>query len=556
MNFILQPLRFFAALRELAQKRLVPTELDTEQLRELDASIRRQALFSARMTQLRVLQALHDGLTGMLEGRDNLATAKLKLTDMYRALGYDAEAGGFPQDKAGTVPPARKGTLRDLASDKRMTLTITTNYRIAANQAFAAKGMEERRLYQWPAWELVRIGRVRTPRGFKRRKGGALEPVPGDDWQARFVAAGGELFDQGTRMIAPKTSDVWQNLGDGAGGYKDTLGNPFAPFAFGSKYGVREVARDECLILGVITDQKSEPDTQAGKEPAAVPAVRSKASAAGLDPALIEAMKRDLARQEDGSVRLKRQLDQELAAADKAYRARNAARNRLWLHGVIMNSGTHVGALLGWITRRMGKQQAGKAYDKVHTRKGGMRGKIGHPIQYKKVDSAEAQRIRAATGLDVAGYTHALDDSSIRHIHKQHGSKTKEKQRGQYPVTRAVIMRLHQLHSDPSTHIKLSKNSINGLPTIEYTWRRGGKRHTLVEEVRAKSLVPITMHISNRRIVAVDAPPARESPPETSETFHDVKNATSLRTRCKALVAALETHSSLSELRRARRAAA
>lgn len=540
MNFLLKPVRFFAALKELAKKRLVPTALNTEQLRELDASIRRQALFSARMTQLHALQSLHDGLTGMLEGTDNLATAKLKMTQMYRALGYDAEAGGFPQDQPGTVPPARQGTLRDLASDKRMTLTITTNYRVVANQAFVAKGMEARRLHQWPALELVRIGRVRTPRGFKRRKG-VLEPVPGDDWQARFVAAGGELFDKGTRMIAPKGSDVWQKLGDGAGGYKDTLGNPFAPFAFGSKWGVREVARDECLILGVITAEGNAPATKADKAPAALPAVQSKASAAGIDPALIAAMKRDLAQQEDGSVRLKRQLDQELAAADKAYRARNAARNRAWLHGVIMNSGTRAGALLGWITRQMGKMQAAKAYDKVHTRKGGMRGRIGHPIQYKKVDSAEARRIKDATGLDVAGFTHELDESAIRHIHKAHGDEAREKLRGQYPVTRAVITRLHQLHSDPSTHIKLSKASgRNSLPTIEYTWRRGGKRHTLVEEVRAQTLVPITMHIGNRRIVAVDAPPARESPPETSETFHDVPNANLLRTRCKALVAALE----------------
>lgn len=361
MTLLLQPMRFFAALRELARKKLVPTSLGTEQLREIDASIRRQALFSARMTQLRALQALHDGLQGMLEGKDNLATAKLKLTEQYRALGYDAEAGGFPQDK-GAVPPARKGTLRDLASDKRMTLTITTNYRIAANQTFAAKGMEARRLQQWPAWELVRIGRVRTPRGFKRTKGGAMEPVPGDDWQARFVAAGGELWDKGTRMIALKTSDVWQKLGDGAGGYKDTLGNPFAPFAFGSKYGVREVARDECLLLGVLS-----PDEAAQKAPEdVVPQVQCKAAAAGVDPALIEAMKRDLARQEDGSIRLKRQLDRELAAADKAYRARNSMRNRVELLCMLMNARTKnpsAATRKGWITRRRQRVQIRQGAD-------------------------------------------------------------------------------------------------------------------------------------------------------------------------------------------------
>jgi hypothetical protein len=239
---------------------------------------------------------------------------------------------------------------------------------------------------------------------------------------------------------------VWQKLGDGAGGHKDTLGNPFAPFAFGSKYGLREVARDEALLLGVIkpTDDPIKAMVRAymkrnwaplekelGKmgdhEPrAVVPRVVSKAEAAGLDPDLIRAMKKSLAVQEDGTIRLRREMDKELAAADAAYKARSAMRNRAVLHDAILNSGTSLGALLGWITRRLGKMQAARAFDRVHTRKGGMRGKIGHPIQYKKVDSGEAARIKAATGLDVAGFHHSLDDSSLRHIHKRHGDVRNE----------------------------------------------------------------------------------------------------------------------------------
>jgi hypothetical protein len=331
---LLRPMRFLAALTELAKKALVPTALNTEQLREIDASIRRQSLFSARMTQLRALQALKDGLEGMLEGQDNLATAKLRLTELYRELGYDAEAGGFPQDAPGTVPPARQGSLQDLASDKRLNLTIATNYRIAANQTFVAKTQAERRLYLYPCYELVRIGRVRTPRGFKRRKSGTLEPVPGDDWQARFLAAGGELWDKGTRMIALKTSDVWQKLGDGAGGHEDTLGNPFPPFAFGSKYGLREVARDEALLLGVLTPSQPGQSRQPGQ---AVPRVQSKAEAAGLDPALVAAMRRDLAKQEDGTLRLRREMDKELAAADAAYQKRRLRNRRSQLAAALQS---------------------------------------------------------------------------------------------------------------------------------------------------------------------------------------------------------------------------
>lgn len=256
------------ALALLKAKRLVPTSLSSADLRELEAEVKNAALFSARMTQIRPLQALMSGLTAMLAGEGNLADAKLLLAQVYAAMGYDPEAGGFPQDAPGTVPPALRGSLRDLSSQKRMELTITTNYRMVTNAAFVKRTTDdEQRRYQFPCYELVRIAPRHTPRGMRRRDG-VLTPKPGDDWPSRFVAAGGELYEKGTRMIAIKGSDVWVKLGEGAGGYTDTLGNPFAPFAFGSGYGLRELPRGECLLIGVITE-----DDQA----AAMPATLSKA---------------------------------------------------------------------------------------------------------------------------------------------------------------------------------------------------------------------------------------------------------------------------------------
>jgi hypothetical protein len=58
--------------------------------------------------------------------------------------------------------------------------------------------------------------------------------------------------------------------------------------------------------------------------------VKSRAEAAGIDPKLIAAMKRDLALQEDGSIRLKREMDRELKAAQAAYEKRTL-RNRCTL---------------------------------------------------------------------------------------------------------------------------------------------------------------------------------------------------------------------------------
>lgn len=257
------------ALRILREKKLVPTSLSSADLRELAAEVKNAALFSARMTQLKPLQVLSMALAEMLSGTGNVADAKLALTEIYRALGYDPEQGGFPTDPISTVPPAIRGTLRDLSSQRRMELTITTNYRMVTNAAFVKRTTEdEQRRYEFPCYELIRIEPRTTPRGFKRSKGGDLQIVPGDDWPSRFVAAGGELYEKGTRMIALKGSDVWVKLGQGAGGYKDTLGNPFSPFAFGTGYGLRELPRGECLMIGVIEE---------GDEAAAMPSTLKQA---------------------------------------------------------------------------------------------------------------------------------------------------------------------------------------------------------------------------------------------------------------------------------------
>lgn len=104
----------------------------------------------------------------------------------------------------------------------------------------------------YPAWELLRIYDRDVPRGFRRDPKGGLMPMPGDDWESRWQAAGGELING--RMIALKNDPIWQALGDGVGGYTDTLGNPFPPFAFNSGYDVNNIGRVECIELGLMDE--------------------------------------------------------------------------------------------------------------------------------------------------------------------------------------------------------------------------------------------------------------------------------------------------------------
>ena len=55
-------------------------------------------------------------------------------------------------------------------------------------------------------------------------------------------------------MVALKSSGVWLALGDGAGGYSDTLGNPFPPFAYNSGYDVDEITREDAVALGLMSE--------------------------------------------------------------------------------------------------------------------------------------------------------------------------------------------------------------------------------------------------------------------------------------------------------------
>ena len=75
----------------------------------------------------------------------------------------------------------------------------------------------------------------------------------GDTDAARVLA-------ESDRMVALKASPIWDSLGNGAGGYDDTLGNPYPPFAFNSGMWTDDVSRTDAEELGLITPgQKAQP---------------------------------------------------------------------------------------------------------------------------------------------------------------------------------------------------------------------------------------------------------------------------------------------------------
>jgi len=297
-----EPLPFSEALDRLAQKRVLPTGLSSAELRqEWSEALRRRSIFSARTTKAAILQEYQDKLGELLDGKTNIATARMELQQLFDALGYTPERG-FSGDEEHAIPPAEPGTLRDLSSRTRVDLVLTTNLRQCANFGFWKQGQSDFALFAYPCYELIRIYPRQIPRGLRLSKG-ALEHVEGEDWPSRWEAVGGTFYGLG-RMIARKDDEIWGRLGDSAI-FPDALDTFLPPFAFNSGYGWREIDRAEAIKLGVI-DEETEVEGQhhSLNEQLTAPA--------SLTPEMLEAAIGDL---EEYRAQLDQQIAEEKAAA-------------------------------------------------------------------------------------------------------------------------------------------------------------------------------------------------------------------------------------------------
>ena len=214
----------------LAAKVPTPTALDSAAIRaRWSRRLREQALFSARRTLEGYLRRVQEVLVRIAEGRLDASAARLALTDKLAELGYSPE-------------PGTEGTLKDARSLARLNLVLKTNRQTAASLAQLAESEDPDVARLSPAWELDSAGWRRTHR---------------TDWPQRWKAAGDAVGWQGAckgRMVALKSSPIWQALGNGAGGFRDTLGNPYPPFAFGSSYAWFPVDRLEARELGLLDE--------------------------------------------------------------------------------------------------------------------------------------------------------------------------------------------------------------------------------------------------------------------------------------------------------------
>ena len=250
------PVSFAEAVKHLAAQGLMPTGLDSAGIRQLDAELRRQSLFSAKTLSEGLLgryrdvigsivdpqQVQREGETQTVTEGYNPATARAAIKEFLGREGYVPEAG-------------TEGTIQDLGSSNRINLVVKTNVQLAHGAGrFVQQNADADVVDLWPALEFVRFEGRKEPRNWDGMNG---------LWEQACRRAGDmdalRVFGETGRMCALKSSGVWAELGNSEyvqGG----LDNPFPPFALGSGMGTEEMSREETEEVGLLDKgEKAEP---------------------------------------------------------------------------------------------------------------------------------------------------------------------------------------------------------------------------------------------------------------------------------------------------------
>ena len=251
---LIDPRKPFAQeLQRLVSQGVIKTQLTRSQMIAIERSVGSYATGASEQTIKTISEELYRQILDLTNPREVTRATETgtSLVEIGANPVTAREAAGAVLDKFST------GALSD-----RLGFALDVGRKVASGAARHVASNDQGVVDAYPALELDRFFDREVPRGFKRGPGDELIPVPDDDWPARWrhaAAASGDedalrVLETHDRMVALKSSGIWAALGDGAGGYEDTLGNEFAPFAFNSGFRTEEVDRKEAEELGLLEE--------------------------------------------------------------------------------------------------------------------------------------------------------------------------------------------------------------------------------------------------------------------------------------------------------------
>lgn len=208
-------LPFREALESQEARRWLPTTLSSGDLAKLQPALLRRSMFSAKVSEFAHLDEIGSGISDVLSGQLDIATARLRVKQHLWRTGYQA-------------PPDKVGGLEDFASDRRINLQIETNVAMMRGLGNHIQGQQEDVLDMYPAQELVRV----------------IDSKEKRNWNKIWTDNGGPVTDAWPRMIALKTDPIWVRI--------SRFKNPYAPFDWGSGMGLEDRTRREAMALGLI----------------------------------------------------------------------------------------------------------------------------------------------------------------------------------------------------------------------------------------------------------------------------------------------------------------
>lgn len=260
MQFV-KPIPFKEAVEKLGKKSVIGSKLKAGEWAQVPLALRDRAFFSSRIESVRFLQGAKDfidsflqGATEEIEGPDGNVHTGLKAgsrAQFVKEMREFAIANGL-----GPLDPKDKGTVKDITSEKRLSLIFNTQTQAAHDYGYWKQGMDPGLINEFPAQRFIREAEVKKP---------------------RFI----HIQNEG--VVRLKTDlDFWMAMNSPAiGGF----GVPWGPWGFNSGMGVEDVDRGEAELLGLINPgQKLEPIEKDFNE-------RLQASVRNLDPKLVQHLK-------------------------------------------------------------------------------------------------------------------------------------------------------------------------------------------------------------------------------------------------------------------------